>query len=198
MNFLLNIFLLLTAWMPLQDQSDPLVRLKEKHSALQTIQAEFKQERRSPMFEQALSSRGLFYFVAPDRIRWEETQPKPTALIITQDKVIQYEGENRKVSNGRNAQLTVFRRLIVSMLDGSILDDPKFEKKVIEKGGKLTVELRPVDARMSKMMEKIEMVFDANALLLNRLILFEDQENLTTIDFSNHRVNEQIPDSKFN
>lgn len=90
-----------------------LARVAEAQARVQTITARFEQVRESRLLAAPSRSRGVFYFVAPDSVRWEYQSPRPMQVVIADGVAITYRpGEKRaeRMEIGR-MQRRVFRFL---------------------------------------------------------------------------------------
>ncbi|WP_192348206.1 outer membrane lipoprotein carrier protein LolA [Algoriphagus sp. Y33] len=200
MQFLLTLLLFVTLSAPVFAQNQDAAfatGLQEHYKTVKSITADFTQRKQSLLFDEPLVSSGLFYYEKPDKIRWEQQDPSATYFILNKDEVIQFDGEAIKKSTGLNMQMSIFRQFILSTVDGSILNDPSFDKSFLGKNGKMSITLVPMDKRMAKRLTKIELVFDEKTLLLDQLKMHENQNDFTEIIFTNQELNTKIPASIF-
>ncbi len=194
---ILLVFVLSMAAFGQQGDSGFALRLQKHYESVKTISADFMQLKQSALFDEPLDSKGLFYFEKPDKIRWEQQEPSASYFIINKDQVIQYDGESVKKSTGMNMQMSIFRQFILSTIDGSILNDKAFEKDFQPINGKMYITLIPLDKRMAKRLQKIELKFDEKSLLLDQLKMYENADDFTEITFTDQKVNAEIPPAIF-
>ncbi|WP_339864441.1 outer membrane lipoprotein carrier protein LolA [uncultured Algoriphagus sp.] len=200
MPFIVNLILFTIFSLPgfIQDQDAVFAKkLQDHYKTVNSISADFMQRKQSLLFDEPLVSKGLFYYENPDKIRWEQLTPSANYFILNKEEVIQFDGKSVKKSAGLNMQMSIFRQFIVSTVDGSILNDPSFEKSFQSKNGKMRISLVPLDKRMAKRLVKIELTFDEQTLLLDQLKMYESQEDFTEISFTNQKINTSIPESIF-
>ncbi len=185
-------------WSPEAPQSEGFAdRLQAHYRTVTTIQADFTQHKESALFEEPLTSKGKFYFSKPDQIRWEQVSPTASYFILDGKGVIQFDGKSTKKSTGGNAQLNVFREFILKTVDGSILKDPNFRQTYTPGPGIMEVHLEPLDRRMAKRLDAIQLVFDGKTLLLERLKLVESNGETTEITFLSQQLNAPISPALF-
>ena len=181
-----------------QDQDAVFAKkLQEHYSTVKSISADFTQVKKSLLFDEPMLSKGVFYYETPDKIRWEQRSPSANYFVLNKDQVIQFDGEALKKSSGVNMQMSVFRKFILGTVDGTILNDASFDKSFQSKNGKKIITLIPLDKRMAKRLDKIELTFDEKSLLLDQLKLYENQDESTEISFNNQKINPEIPASIF-
>ena len=200
MQILITLILSITLSLPGLAQNrnaDFVVKLKEHYNTVKSISAQFTQRKQSLLFDAPLVSEGLFYFQKPDKIRWEQQKPRAGYFVINGEEVTQYDGESVRKSSGLNMQMSVFRQFIMGTVDGSILDDASFEKTFLSKNGKMIITLLPMDKRMAKRLQRIELTFDERSLLLEQLKMFESPDEYSDIRFISQKVNAVIPSSIF-
>lgn len=200
MPYLLSLVLIIVFAFPGFSQEQDAVfakRLQAHYNDVKGISADFTQRKQSALFDEPLVSKGRFYYGYPDKIRWEQLSPNENYFVLNKDEVIQFDGQTIKRSTGLNMQMSIFRQFILSTVDGSILKDPSFEKSFQSLAGKQKITLIPLDKRMAKRLEKIELMFDEKSLLLDQLKMYENQDESTEINFSNQQINPVIPSSIF-
>ena len=200
MPFIVNLILFTILSLPgfIQDQDAVFAKkLQDHYKTVNSISADFIQRKQSLLFDEPLVSKGLFYYENPDKIRWEQLTPSANYFILNKEEVIQFDGKSVKKSAGLNMQMSIFRQFILSTVDGSILNDPSFEKSFQSKNGKMHISLVPLDKRMAKRLVKIELTFDEKTLLLDQLKMYESREDFTEISFTNQKINTSIPASIF-
>ncbi len=190
-------FLLLMGYVESVQEVDFGKRLSAFYATVKTIQADFVQEKESLLFDEALVSKGKFYFEKPDRVRWEQSHPSKSYYIFKEDAFIEFDGKTLKQSTATSPQLSVFRDFILKTVDGSILNDPAFSKTFKSEKGKMQIRLVPVDKRIAKRLTAIDLVFDEKSLLLDQLTLSETSQERTQIRFTNQQVNIPIASSLF-
>ena len=200
MPFLLPLLLFISLSIPgFSQEQDAFYakKLQDHYKTVKSISAEFTQRKQSLLFDEPLESKGLFYYENPDKIRWEQLTPSANYFVLNKDEIIQFDGRTVKKSTGLNVQMGIFRQFILSTVDGSILDDPTFEKSFQSKNGKMCITFLPLDKRMAKRLAKIELTFDEKSLLLDQLKMYENQDESTEISFTNQKINPAIPASIF-
>lgn len=181
---------------PRQDE-DFIGRLKEYSGSLKTVSADFKQQKFTALMDNPLESKGIFYFEAPDKIRWEQKNPGSTYFILNGNQVIQFDGIRKSTSDKMSIQMNLFREFLVSTIDGSLLDDPAFSKTIEKKSGLQKITLKPIDKRIQKRIQQIEMDFEEKSLQLQKLKLVENHDEYMVIDFSNQVINSKLPVNAF-
>ena len=60
--------------------------LQKSAGGVNTLASDFVQEKHLSMFKSAMSSKGRFYFMKPDRLRWELTAPVASGFVLKGEK----------------------------------------------------------------------------------------------------------------
>ena len=64
------------------------VKLEQNH--VTTMSAKFRQEKTSAMLLEPATDLGLFYYRAPDQVRWEYEQPESMLVVINGEELVTY------------------------------------------------------------------------------------------------------------
>lgn len=82
--------------------------------------------------------------------------------------------------------------IMISCVNGSILGSSKFSIRYFENDKSYMMELVPTMKAMKESMKKINMYFDKNVTSVIKLEMVENGDDVTTIDFSNKKINAPI------
>ncbi|MCT4622949.1 MAG: outer membrane lipoprotein carrier protein LolA [Schleiferiaceae bacterium] len=173
-------------------------QLQEFYKNVESLSANFKQEKHSMLLLEPLKSEGKFYFKKPDAIRWEETKPQPNYFAINGDIVVRFDGKSKTVSDNPDMQIKMFKRFILKTIDGSILNDKNFSKQFEDLGETKRFVLLPNQKQLKKRMAKIELLFNSKTYLLEELKMFESEEEFTVIQFNGQSANKELKPELFN
>jgi len=81
-------------------------RIKAEQSRLETLEADFRQEKKSQLLLEPEEARGHFYYHAPDRARWEFEEPNRTLVVIRGNEMLTWYrdlGRAERLDVGRQA-----------------------------------------------------------------------------------------------
>ena len=176
-----------------------LVRLQQQ--AATTLKAGFTQIRESSMLVEPVESKGMFYFAAPDRVRWEYLSPDPISMLIRGDEMTTWFrdiDQAERVQVGRHSQ-----RILKYLGAGSSMEDMLEyfsvsltvpEDETLRYRLLLTTEFDKVAKRLQEMTIWI----DPELYLPLRLRYVEADGDVTDMKFDDLSVNGEIPESRFN
>ena len=94
------------------DIEELLGHLEKQHSKIKTLAVRFRQEKHFSFMNKPVVSKGFMVFCAPDKIRFDITEPFSTTLLDNGKKIERYEfvdGKWRRIkfSGGRSIKLVM-------------------------------------------------------------------------------------------
>ena len=89
-------------------------------------------------------------------------------------------------------------RFITGCIQGDILKNEKeYQIKYFEDNHSYFVTLVPVSEKMRQMISEVQIWFDRDDLTVSRIRMLESGGDYTKIDFTNKKLNAEIPLEKF-
>jgi outer membrane lipoprotein-sorting protein len=178
-----------------------LVQLQQNLGKSRTIQSKFTQEKHLSLFNDALVSSGLFAFAAPDRLRWEVTQPFHSLLIMNGREVAKYDFPDGK--NPRKLQFPAANALSEVLQQIADIHQGKFEAEAksynieVYRGETERMTLVPQDPQMKKIISQIDIGFSKGLDRVASVVIREKGGDFTKIIFEDDPRNPTLPDSLF-
>ncbi|HIP38259.1 MAG TPA: outer membrane lipoprotein carrier protein LolA [Desulfocapsa sulfexigens] len=158
-----------------------------------SVQADFTQEKQLPILVRPIISKGRFVFQAPDSLRWEYFSPVRTVLLMHDGHIRKFvqHGELFKEEQGMGVDsMQIVLQEITGWLDGEITDTPTF--KVHTKDNNRII-LTPRQEALAKIISSIELKLLGQTGLMESVTLNEGEKSLTRMVFSDGKLNEKIP-----
>jgi outer membrane lipoprotein carrier protein len=145
-----------------------------------------------------LKSSGKFWYVYPDKVRWEYLKPYEYIIILNKEKIslISTNSTNEFEVNS-NETFKKMNEMIVSAVSGKVFDNSEYQTKMLENKEFYKVTLQPVSQEIKKMIERLELYFDKNNYTIVKLKIIEPTSDYSLIHFSNQILNEPIPEHIF-
>jgi outer membrane lipoprotein-sorting protein len=171
--------------------------LKSAAGPIKSVSAEFTQEKHMKILARPLISSGVFYFQAPNSLRWEYRDPLRNILLMTSDGTERYVGTDGgfvKESSANLQAMQVVMENITHWLDGRFDENPLFAAK-LEPGPRIT--LTPKEKAFTKMIQRIELVFSNRPGIIESVIIHESGESFTRLVFKNVVLNPSLDASVF-
>jgi len=179
---------------------DALVeRVKLEQAQVETLEADFVQERDSEFLEQPETSRGKLFYARPDRVRWEYLQPNPISLVIEGDEMLTWYrdlGRAEKVKVGKVSS-QVFRYLDAAGSLEALMDYFAVTLSTPVPGAPWRLDLEPRYPRIAKRLSGITLWIDPELYLPVRVRYAEPNGDSTEYRFDALRANVPIPVERF-
>jgi len=158
-----------------------------------TIESDFIQVKNLSMLSEKITSKGHFWFQKQNNLRWEYSEPYNYSIVINKDKIlIKDENKVKKYDMNSNKVFKEINDIMISCVNGTVLNSNKFKILYFENDKNFKLELTPHDKAMKESLKKINMYFDKSVTSVIKLDMLEPGDDLTTIDFSNKKINAAI------
>lgn len=160
--------------------------------ALQSVQANFFQEKHLKILAQPVTARGIFVFQAPRSLRWEYLYPVHTLLLVhnsDMQKLVEQDGE---LVADRGMALDSMRLVleeITNWLAGRFTDNPAFAASFPKPG---TIVLTPTDQGLAAVISRIDLHLVNGGPLLESVVIHEGPDAFTRLTFSDAELNRKL------
>ncbi|HOE67229.1 MAG TPA: outer membrane lipoprotein carrier protein LolA [Candidatus Hydrogenedentes bacterium] len=186
-----------------QDVSSPsaLERIRQEFSAIETVEADFVQTRRTSLLQNDIQAQGKLYFRAPDSLRLEIAAPIHSVTIVRGRMIARFERENglwKKQVTGRMDSAKTIARQMTAWLQGRFFgeDDDRYEITTMDQKTPL-ISLIPRNKHLRERLAGIDLQFATPPLRLECLTLRETHGDETVLRFSNEVRNAPLSDDLF-
>lgn len=188
---------LLAAACILTGGADTWEGLRAQSREIRTVRADFVQEKHLEILQKPLISRGVFYFRAPDDLRWEYTEPIRSILLVHDGKTERWiEGDDGLVKDAA-AGLPAMQMMlgeISGWLQGRFEENPDF-KATLEPGRQIV--LTPKSAALADIIQRIVLQLSDAPGLLDSVTVYESDASYTLFRFQNAVLNADLDDAVF-
>jgi outer membrane lipoprotein-sorting protein len=167
---------------------------------IETLQADFRQEKSMALLAQPEVSSGRFVYSKPHDVIWKYATPNQVVMLISQGWLTTYyphlnKAEKIEVSRYQDR---IFRYMAAT---GAVDELSKyFNFKFVEtrRGTRsFTLELTPKTRTLSRRVQRIKLWIDPETFLTTRVEYVEGDGDLTIYEFSNIRLNEKVSPATF-
>ena len=164
-----------------------------------SLQSDFTQVKNLSILSEKITSKGSFWFMKQNNLRWEYNHPYKYIIVINKDKILIKDESNKvkKYDMNSNKVFKEINDIMISCVNGDILKSNKFSIHYFENDKGYKLELIPLAKSMKESLKKINMYFDKNVTSVIKLEMIENGDDTTTIDFTNKKINETISPDKF-
>jgi len=185
---------------PAQRVDALLGRVRLEQARVDSLQADFVQNKQSAMLVEPVEARGEFAFAAPDRVRWEYRVPNPISILIVNEEMTTWYRDIQqaeRVSVGSQSQ-----RVLKYLGAGSSMDDllQYFHLTLtipVDTSDPYIFELSPRFDKVAKRLQGMTVWVHPEHFLPTRLRYIEADGDITDLRFENMRINEGVPDEYF-
>ena len=190
------------AYSSLTEEVEALVKkVDAQYLGTQDLQAEFTQETQIEGFDSRISSSGRVLLKKPGLLRWDYEKPTVEQILVDGDQVMWYVPEHQQVVQGNLTQM-VASKAPLTLLQGAGKLGEQFDVAPTTQeergdGGLPIVMLvpKPQDQAASAVTQ-IKVTIHPQSYLMTQIMLYEKSGNISTLKFSNIRVNQGVDSSK--
>lgn len=164
---------------------------------LQSVQANFYQEKHLKILAQPITSRGTFAFQAPRSLRWEYLYPVRTLLLVhdgSMKKLVERDGKLVNDSGMSMDSMHLVLEEITNWLAGRFNDNPAFSATFPDES---TIVLTPKDAGLAAIISRIDLHLQGRDGLIDSVIINEGPDTFTRLSFSDAVLNEPLAEKLF-
>lgn len=163
-----------------------------------SISSDFVQYKHLSFLEEDVESKGVFYFEKKDKLRWEYTSPFYYLIIFKGDTVLIQDDNKTNIYDASSGRMfREINNIMLSMVDGSILESDNFSTAYFENDEYYILELIPQAKNMQDFLSGIRIFVNKNDYSADELLMLERSGDYTHIRFLNKRLNEDIPEHIF-
>lgn len=176
-----------------------LERVSAAQTGLETITARFLQRKESRLLAEPSVSRGVFYYKAPDQVRWEYDPPRSMTVVLSGGVALTYRPEERRAERieiGR-MQRRVFGFLTATEPLDKLTRYFSVTLRDPGKKGNLLIVLDPASYHVKKRLSSVTVEVDRERYLPVAVSYVERDGDSTSFSFSEIEVDKPVPDGLF-
>lgn len=174
-------------------------KVNEVASQTNSINTEFIQEKNLTFLDEKIISKGILLYKKPDMLRLEYTSPYSYLLIINNGKLlIKSDDSEVKVDLESSKMFNEINDLIINSIQGKILNMPDLSTSFFESNDSFFIQLWPEQEELKKYIKTIELYISKKDYTVTDFRVIELSDDYTLIKFVNKKINEEIPDERFN
>ncbi|WP_363321524.1 LolA family protein [Plebeiibacterium sediminum] len=148
--------------------------------------------------ETIITSKGKLFFDTKNRLRWEYKEPFEYLITINNGQFsISTDGETNNYDIESNQMFSKISELIISSVNGTIFTDTNFDVKAFEGENQYVIYLEPNIAELKEVLKKIKMQIAKKDFSVDKVTMYEMDDNYTEISFINKKFNESFSNDIF-
>ncbi len=174
-------------------------RIQAQQKKMQTLQAEFRQEKELALLSKPEISTGTFVYSRPNNVLWTYEAPKRVQMVISGGVLTTWYPEL-----GKAERIDVKRfedRIFKYMGASGAIDELAryFDFTFTDSKSKpvYVLDLTPKNRAVSKRVQRIKLWIEKSTYLTSKIEYVEGDGDITRYEFTNIRINEPIPQSRF-
>lgn len=181
-----------------KEELDFLKQVKETSEHTKTLKGNFIQTKQLSFLEKNMESSGNFYYQMPNWVKWEYKEPYLYGIIFKNGSLlINDNGKKQNVDLASNTLFENLSDLIANSMNGKMLTDTDFSTSFSKKNGEVMARLIPKQKQLAEFFKAIELHFDSNSFLVEKVKLIEKSDDFTLIELQNLQQNPSLDASVF-
>lgn len=174
-------------------------KVQEAQKKTSTLQANFRQEKELALLAKPEVSTGTFVYSRPNNVLWTYDAPKRVQMVIADGVMTTYYPDLRKAEriDVKRFEDRIFKYMGAS---GAIDELARyFDFTFTDSKSKpvYVLDLTPKNRAVSKRVQRIKIWIDKTTYMTTKLEYVEGDGDITRYEFTNIRVNDPVPSSKF-
>jgi outer membrane lipoprotein-sorting protein len=174
-------------------------KVQEQQQKTATLQADFRQEKELALMAKPEVSTGKFTFSRPSNVLWTYEAPKKVQMVIAGGVLTTWYPE---LGKAERIDVKKFEDRIFKYMGATGAIDELaryFDFTFTDSKSKPTylLDLTPKNKAVAKRVKRIKLFIDKNTYLTSRIEYVEGDGDITRYEFSNMRINEPVPPSRF-
>ena len=164
---------------------------------LQSVSADFLQEKHMKILARPIRSKGRFYFQKPGAIRWEYHAPVRSVLLVSDGSTRQFVQGDTGMEENTGPQLQsmdIVMQEIGSWMNGRFDESQAFEATL---AAARTIRLTPRHAAFARFIQKIEITLARQDGVIDAVTIYESGDSFTRLTFVNTVANKALPAKLF-
>lgn len=171
--------------------------LKSTAGSVTSVQADFIQEKHLAILARPLVSEGVFYYQAPQSLRWEYSRPVESVLLMHEGNIKRYVKRTSGFEEENNAGLEAMQVVlnqITQWMMGRFDESPMFNAR-LDGAGRII--MTPKEEAFRAIIQKIEINLAQRPGVIKDVVIYESEDAYTRMRFINTTLNGKIDEAVF-
>ena len=177
--------------------ADTWESIRAAANSVDSIRADFVQEKHLPILARPLTSEGHLLYRRPDALRWEYTSPVKSVLLMHGGDARRFVQSDQGLVEDVSVRLQAMQFVMPEISDwlgGRFQDNPRFDASL---DGSNKIMLVPTDPGMARFIQRIELLMSDRPGVIEQVLIFESDDAFTRMVFSHTQVNPSLDDRLF-
>ena len=174
-------------------------RFEASTNLINSIESSFTQEKHLKVISEVVKSKGHFYFMKENKLRWQYDKPYQFIIVFNNDKIILKDTKKTTVLDAKsNDMFKKITEIMAMSLQGKVLGVEDFNVSYFESDELYLLKIIPQNKEISDLFSIIKIYIDKKDYSVSMLEFSEKTGDYTKIIFSGRKLNQKIDDEKFN
>lgn len=174
-------------------------KVQEQQKKTSTLQADFRQEKELALLAKPEVSTGKFTFSRPSNVLWTYEAPKRVQMVIADGVLTTWYPE---LGKAERIDVKKFEDRIFKYMGATGAIDELaryFDFTFTDSKSKpvYVLDLTPKNKAVAKRVQRIKLFIDKSTYMTSRIEYVEGDGDITRYEFTNMRINEPVPSSRF-
>jgi outer membrane lipoprotein carrier protein len=176
-----------------------LAHLQKTLKTVDTMQANFVQQKRMKMIKHTVTIKGRFAMAKPNKVIWIVDEPRRFAIRVNGEEITQWNEDTNQTQVMHVGNDPTFQA-ITQQIQAWFLGDYKVLEKSYDvyllSEQPLSLRFAPQGGTMvSKLVKNIEITFNKDQMQIDKMVVNETTGDSTTLEYSDTKLNAPIPAS---
>ena len=182
---------------PMKQVLDLVSKVDSRYEQTQDLQADFTQETQIEGFETRFSSTGRVLLKKPGMLRWDYVEPSVEQIFVDGDHVMVYTPEHKQVVKANLTQIAASNAPLALLQGAGKLAEqfdvlPTDQEESRQEGLPLITLVPKPEEKDRSTVTRVVLEIDPSSYLIKKMDLHEISGNISTLRFSNIKVNQGI------
>ena len=178
--------------------ADTWVGIRNAAGKVNTVSAEFIQEKHMKILFRPLVSKGVFHFRSPNSLRWEYRAPVKNIMVMHRGKTTRYIEKNGTITEDSGVSLPFMQMMlqeITRWIEGRFEENKAFQARLAP--GRMIV-LSPKEKNTARMIKQIEIRLSDRPGAIKSVTIYEGENTFTRLEFKKVILNPPLKEALFN
>ena len=174
-------------------------KIQEQQKKTATLQADFRQEKELALLAKPEVATGTFLYSKPTNVLWTYDAPKRVQMVIADGFLTTYYPDLRKAEkvDVKRFEDRIFKYMGATGAIDELARYFDFTFTDSKSKAVYVLDLTPKNRAVAKRVQRIKLWIDKTTFLTTKIEYVEGDGDITRYEFTNIRINEPVPTSRF-
>ncbi len=185
---------------PFPDDREILEKIRQAVQGIEALAGAFTEEKRLVLFKEPVVLSGLFYYLKPDRLRWEYRTPEQQGFAVSKEKGVQWRGDDPRAIPFNVHSTPAVMRFVEQVLLWIRGDFSRIQERYrisVPTKDPVAVMLIPLSKAEKALIDRILIVFSTDLRHVRTVDIHEADGDASRIRFTRIRINPFIDPALF-